>query len=57
MKSTIFIVLIFVGFFYMICKGVEISSNQAEACRSKGGYALLERGVFQECLKGVEIIK
>ena len=46
-----------IGFFYLVYKGVEISAQEARDCRVKGGYALMERGVFQDCLKGVEVIK
>lgn len=57
MKTVLFMVLMIIGFFYLVYKGTEKSDSQVVACRDKGGYALMERGVFQDCLKGVEVIE
>lgn len=54
--SCFMIVFIF-GFFYLVYLGVNISNEQREDCIAKGGYALMERGVFKHCLKGVEVVK
>ena len=55
--GMIAILAIVIGFFYLVYKGVEISAQEDRDCRAKGGYALMERGVFQDCLKGIEVIK
>lgn len=52
-----FMILFIFVFFYLVYLGFNISNEQREDCIAKGGYALMERGAFKDCLKGVESIK
>lgn len=39
------------------CVGIKSSREHRKECEAKGGYVLMERGVFQDCLLGVKSIK
>ncbi len=57
MKTIAVAMLIILGGFYLVYLGAERSGKDMKDCEGRGGYALVERGVFKDCLVGVKSIK
>lgn len=54
---VLILVVFFTLFFYGVYRGVKISNDQYDKCKSKGGVPMTERGMYKACMKPEQFIE